>query len=242
MTSDAHIKSSKSQIANADCSLKLFCQHLGDVSQVSLVEHVHGSYVHQRRVRVLSEHLAELIPHAARALDVGCGDGYLAHLVKQRRPDIKIEGIDILVRSQTHVPVDRFDGQTIPYADASFDVVMFVDVLHHTEDPMILLREAVRIARTAIVIKDHTCDALFAGPTLRFMDRVSNARHGVALPYNYWPRQRWFEAFDMLGLDVCVWKKNLRLYPRPAGWMFDRSLHFVAQLCVSQPHRGNLRF
>jgi len=28
---------------------------------------------------------------------------------------------------------------------------MFVDVLHHTHDPMILLREAVRVARKAIV-------------------------------------------------------------------------------------------
>ena len=32
-----------------------------------------------------------------------------------------------------------------------FDVVMFVDVLHHTDDPMILLRQAYPLARKAIV-------------------------------------------------------------------------------------------
>ena len=62
---------------------------------------------------------------------------------------------------------------------------MFVDVLHHTEDPMALLGEAVRVARKTIVVKDHTLNGFLAGPTLHFLDRVGNARHDVALPYNY---------------------------------------------------------
>lgn len=197
---------------------------------MSFIEHVHGGYVHNRRVRVLSDHLAECIPLKAQVLDVGCGDGLLARLIMQKRPDVEIRGIDVLVRSQTHVPVDRFDGQVIPYEDKTFDAVMFVDVLHHTENPMILLYEALRVARKTIAVKDHTCDGLFAGPTLRFMDEVGNTRHGVALPYNYWPQKKWLEAFDTLNLTVDVWKKDLGLYPLPANWLFGRSLHFVARL------------
>ena len=117
-------------------------------------------------------------------LDVGCGDGLLAFLILEKRPDLDLRGIDVLVREQTHIPVDRFDGLAIPHADASFDVVMFVDVLHHTEDPMALLGEAVRVARKTIVVKDHTLNGFLAGPTLHFLDRVGNARHDVALPYN----------------------------------------------------------
>jgi len=200
---------------------------------VSLIESIHGGYVHNRRVRVLSDHLAELIPQDARVLDVGCGDGLLAHLIMQKIPSVEIKGIDVLVRSQAHIPVDEFDGQVIPHADASFDVVMFVDVLHHTEDPMILLREAVRVASKAIAIKDHTCNGLFAGSTLRFMDQIGNARYGVALPYNYWSQQRWFEAFHTLDLTIAAWKKDLGLYPRPANWIFGRSLHFIALLDFS---------
>lgn len=197
---------------------------------MSLIDRLHGGYVHNRRVRVLSDHLAQLIPANARALDVGCGDGLLAHLIMQKRPDVHMKGVDVLVRSHTRIPVDRFDGRVIPYSDGSLDVVMFVDVLHHTEDPMVLLREAVRTARMAIVIKDHTRNGLFAGTTLRLMDQVGNARHGVALLYNYWPKERWLEAFETLGLTIGVWKKGLRLYPRPASWIFDRSLHFVSRL------------
>lgn len=199
-----------------------------------LIERIHGQYAHSRRVRVLRDHLAELIPPDSHVLDVGSGDGLLAHLIAQQRPDIALRGIDVLLREQTYIPVEAFDGQVIPYGDASFDVVLFVDVLHHTEDPILLLHEAVRVARKALVIKDHTLNGFFAGPILCFMDWVGNARYSVVLPYNYWPQQRWFEVFNMLDLTIGVWKKDLGLYPRPANWLFERSLHFITRLDLTQ--------
>jgi SAM-dependent methyltransferase len=207
---------------------------------MKLLEHIHNTYVHNRRLRVLCDHLVELIPPHARVLDVGCGDGLLAHLLTQKRPDIDLQGIDVLVREHTYIPAEEFDGRVIPYADASFDVVLFVDVLHHTKDPMILLREAARVARNSIVIKDHLGDGLVARLILQFMDQIGNARHGVALPYNYWPQKRWLEAFDTLNWALDTWKKDLRLYPRPANWIFGRSLHFIARLELrAEPYSGS---
>jgi SAM-dependent methyltransferase len=201
-------------------------------------EYVHGHYVHSRRARVLSGHLAQVIPPHARVLDVGCGDGLLAAQVARRRPDIRLSGIDVAVRPNTHVPVEPFDGEVLPYPDGSFDVVLFVDVLHHTADPMALLREARRVAGRGIVIKDHTLTGVFAGTTLRFMDRVANTRHGVTLPFNYWPRQRWDAAFAELGLTVGVWRSRLGIYPAALSWLFERSLHFVARLDVPPAARA----
>ena len=197
---------------------------------MSIFDYIHERYSYSRRIETLSNHLAEVIPAGARTLDVGCGDGHVAHLITQKRPDVEIKGIDVLVRPETKIPVEKFDGHVIPYNSGDFDVVMFNDVLHHTEDPMILLREAVRVAGKALVLKDHTCDGLLAGPTLRFMDRVGNARHGVALPCNYWPEHKWLNAFQSLDLSISAWKKELRLYPRWADVVFGRSLHFVAKL------------
>jgi len=199
------------------------------------IEYIHGKYTYNRRVRVLTEHLAELTPRDARVLDVGCGDGLIAHLIMEKRPDVNTEGLDVLIRDETYIEVHQFDGQRIPHADKSFDVVRFVDVLHHTPDPMVLLREAARVARHSILIKDHLNDGMFAGVTLRFMDWVGNARHGVVLPYNYWPKQRWLAAFSTLGLTIAVWRENLHLYPLPANLFFDRSLHFIARLELRRP-------
>lgn len=198
-----------------------------------LVETIHERYVHVRRTRVLSEHLANVIPHRCRVLDVGSGDGLLGKLILQLRPDITISGIDILVRTRAHIPTDKYDGKSIPYVNGSFDAVLFVDVLHHTIDPTTLLREAKRVAGRTIVIKDHLVDALLARQTLRFMDRAGNARYGISLPYNYWSKETWLDAFDTLGLTVETWTTKLALYPVPASWIFDRSLHFITRLKIA---------
>jgi SAM-dependent methyltransferase len=201
---------------------------------MSLLERIHSGYTYGRRVKQLSRYLADVLPPAATVLDVGCGDGLVAQLVNQTRPDVLFTGIDVLIRPQTHIPVKQFDGSTMPYEDATFDAVMFVDVLHHTEDPLVLLREAARVARKCVVLKDHTANGILADPTLRFMDWVGNARHGVVLPYNYWTLQHWHQAFEALDLSVSAWKKDLALYPVPANWIFGRSLHFVARLDVNR--------
>jgi SAM-dependent methyltransferase len=203
-----------------------------------LIGKMHGP-VFSRRIEVLTKHIAGILPEDARVLDVGCGDGTIAARLSECLPSIRLHGIDVLVRPETKIPVEAFDGQTIPFLDKSFDFVMFVDVLHHTDDPMVLLTEAVRVARRAIVIKDHLLEGLFAGPTLRLMDYVGNARYEVALPYNYWPRRRWQQAFQELRLKVEDWQEKLGLYPWPAGLIFGRSLHFIA-LLEPEPSAGYL--
>ncbi len=197
---------------------------------MSLLDNVHGGFVFPRRICCLAQRIAELVPAGARILDVGCGDGRLALEVSKLRPDVRLEGIDVLIRQETLIPVTRFDGERIPHEDASFDVVMFIDVLHHTNDPRLLLREAKRVARKAVVIKDHTRDGFLAGPRLRFMDWMGNSRHGVVLPYNYWSCNRWHAELENVGFIEDDWRGKLSLYPWWANWLFGSSLHFVARL------------
>lgn len=201
---------------------------------MNVFERIHARFIYGRRLRVLGGYLAGWIPENANLLDVGCGDGRLTYLVCAMRPDIFARGIDVLEHPATAIPVQTFDGRTIPFPDASFDVVMLVDVLHHADDPETLLSEAGRVADTCILLKDHLLQGWLARPTLHFMDWVGNARHGVALPYNYWREERWRLAFASLSLDLSHWETKLGLYPPPVGWVFDRSLHFVARLEVRE--------
>jgi SAM-dependent methyltransferase len=191
---------------------------------------LHERHVAGRRVGVLARHFAGLLPAGARVLDVGCGDGRVARAVMDLRPDVAIRGIDVLLRGATAIPVEAFDGRRIPHRDGAFDCAMFVDVLHHAADPAALLGEAARVSRGSLLIKDHLLDAPFSSLRLRFMDWVGNARHGVALPYNYWPRKRWDEAFAALGLAPSSWDEDLGIYPPWADWLFGGRLHFIALL------------
>ncbi|MDQ6886425.1 MAG: class I SAM-dependent methyltransferase [Gemmatimonadota bacterium] len=193
------------------------------------LDRVHGGLVAPRRVRVLRDQIAAILPPGARVLDVGCGDGELAAAVASVRPDIDIRGIDVLVRRETRIPVAPFDGRNIPEPDSSLDVVLLLDVLHHAEDAPALLREAARVAR-AVIVKDHLREGWLAERTLRLMDWVGNARHGVRLSYSYWSEAEWEREFASTGLHVDWRRTALGLYPLPASWLFERGLHFMARL------------
>ncbi len=196
----------------------------------ALLNAVHGGAVFNRRVRVLAQHLAAAIPGPGSVLDLGAGDGSIAAAVMGLRPDLAISGVDVMLRPVRHIPVSLYDGDTLPFADRSFDHVTIVDVLHHTEDAAAVLSEAARVARRSVVVKDHLLEGLLAGPTLRFMDWVGNRGHDVVLPYNYLTEAEWRSAFARAALEIAARNARLGLYPAPFGWAFDRRLHFVATL------------
>ena len=113
---------------------------------------------------------------------------------------------------------------------------MLVDVLHHTDDPGVLLTEAARVARHAVLIKDHRTARPAAIPTLRFLDWMGNRAHGVPLPYNYWSEERWRAEWAERDLAVERFETRLGIYPWPAHWLFETGLHFVARLRPTAAH------
>lgn len=193
-----------------------------------LLNNVHANAVFGRRVEVLADALALAMPRDIRVLDVGCGDGSVAAAVMARRPDVRIDGVDVLIRPHTMIPVRRFDGDVLPFDRGSYDVVTLVDVLHHCPDPAQSLAEAARVAGRAVVVKDHLVAGPLARPTLRAMDWFGNRGHGVVLPYNYLDDAGWRDAADHAGLLEVDRRTRLGLYPRPFSWVFDRRLHLVS--------------
>ena len=107
---------------------------------------------------------------------------------------------------------------------------MLVDVLHHAEEPTLLIQEAGRVARRAVIIKDHLRDAWLGHERLRLMDWVGNIGHGVPLRYAYWTSRQWSDAFRIAGLREVDRRERLGLYGPTLRWLFERRLHFVSRL------------
>jgi SAM-dependent methyltransferase len=91
-----------------------------------------------------------------RVLDVGCGNGYV--LAQYARHGAEAHGIDLtetavsLSRKRFQLAgltgtFQRTDGDTIPYPDATFDIVCSMGVLHHIENPRPMLDEIHRVLR-----------------------------------------------------------------------------------------------
>ena len=107
---------------------------------------------------------------------------------------------------------------------------MFVDVLHHTTAPLHLVREASRVARRYLLLKDHLKQGFMAESTLRFMDWVGNFSKGVVLPYNYLAPAEWDRLYQQAELNPVKTIQDLGLYAFPFKLMFGRCLHFVSLL------------
>ena len=122
---------------------------------------LHGNYFekvfHTNRIetllRLLTDELA--LPAGARILDVGCNTGPM--LVPLRRREYDVVGIDISLDdvaqaerylAERELPSDGLavaDGTGLPFRDGSFDLILLVDVLEHTDAPQRIVSEAQRL-------------------------------------------------------------------------------------------------
>jgi len=87
-----------------------------------------------------------------RLLDVGCGSGYLAKLLKEGVPGLVVHGVDIssvaLERARHHVDqvwqVD-LDKNDLPVSSEQYDTVTCIEVLEHLYDPDHAIGEIARV-------------------------------------------------------------------------------------------------
>jgi len=201
---------------------------------VASIGKLHGRLVSPRRIAVLAGRLAKFLPPESQLLDVGCGDGALGSLLQQSVPGLRVTGVEVLPREECPIECHAFDGRHLPFPDRSFDGCLFVDVLHHTDEPFAILEDACRVSRDFILIKDHLAETRWDHWRLRFMDWVGNRPHGVVLPYAYLSRAKWRDLFDRLKLREVRADYDLPLYPAPASLLFGGGLHFAMLLRKSE--------
>ncbi|MFN2511857.1 MAG: class I SAM-dependent methyltransferase [Pyrinomonadaceae bacterium] len=95
-----------------------------------------------------------------RVLDIGCGTGTLAIMVKQVHPEAEVFGIDAdskilaiarakAAKASLNLTLDQGMADQLPYADSSFDRVLSSLFLHHltTENKRRTFREVFRVLR-----------------------------------------------------------------------------------------------
>ena len=90
-------------------------------------------------------------PPAPEVLDLGCGAGDSVDLFRSLEPRVSWTGADIdespevAERTRGDARFVTFDGERLPFGDASFDLVYCKQVLEHVEHPRELLAEVARV-------------------------------------------------------------------------------------------------
>lgn len=105
-------------------------------------------------------------------LDVGCGGGQSAIRLKELYPHLQLTGIDLSegqitrARQRAHkkgfsIQFEVADAESIPYTDASFDVVYSFGSAKHWPDPLKGFGECWRVLKPSgeLLVADATSDA-----------------------------------------------------------------------------------
>lgn len=110
---------------------------------------------------------------AASLLDAGCGEGEtLARLGPSLPPrtvavDLSPEAAEFAARRLPRVEVRQASVLNLPFGDASFDLVLCLEVLEHIDDPDAALAELSRVAQEHVVISVPDEPWFRAGSLLR---------------------------------------------------------------------------
>ena len=92
-------------------------------------------------------------PPAPDVLDLGCGAGDSVDLFRSLEPRVRWVGADLAsspevdARTRGDAEFVTFDGERLPFADRSFDLVYCKQVLEHVRHPGPLLGEVARVLR-----------------------------------------------------------------------------------------------
>ena len=100
--------------------------------------------------------IARVIPKGSEVLDVGCGNGFIAHHLSAIL-GTKVSGIDVMDKTEAPIGYRRYDREHFPAPDNSFDAVLLCYVLHHAQDAGLVLKEVGRVLRAgglAIIYED----------------------------------------------------------------------------------------
>lgn len=118
-------------------------------------------------------------------LDVGSGTGRAVSYIKQKKPDIRVLGIEPVAEMRevgyrkgiSEDDLIEGDVMALDFDDGGFDLVCEFGVLHHIKCPSMAVSEMLRVARKAIFISD--CNNFGQGPFLK--RGMKQAIHAVGL-------------------------------------------------------------
>src|SRR5947209_18463254 len=77
--------------------------------------------------------IARVLVEGMRVLDVGCGNGFIAHHLTALL-GTKVVGIDVARTTDARINYLCYDGERFPLPDDSFDAVLLCSCLHYAQD------------------------------------------------------------------------------------------------------------
>ena len=183
--------------------------------------------IYDHRQQVLVKLISPHLQPGARVLDIGCGFGQLGRALMDASNDhVRVEGLESVKRGNELIPITAYEGTRVPFPDDTFDAVILADVLHHDHDQERLLREAARVSRNLVIIKDHVRNGLLAQQRISFLDWAANAGYNVPCLYKYHSLQEWRALVGKFSSAKVEERTSIDVYPPVFNEFLGKGLHY----------------
>jgi len=194
---------------DTDAGHDAFLTHISDLKRIIHSFLATPEEMAQRATHQLSQSghyqaVVEMIHRAGRVLDLGCGDGALLNILKERKQisgngvEISVEGVITAIGAGCDVILEDVDDGLAMIPDDSYDQVVLSETLQTIKRPKELLQQILRVADEAVITFPN-----FAGMDVRFQLLFGGRMpKGADIPYEWYetPNIHLFTLRDFIAL------------------------------------------
>ncbi|MFH1656968.1 MAG: class I SAM-dependent methyltransferase [bacterium] len=157
---------------------------------------------YESAAKKMCEECREFILPDAKILDVGCDSGIIAKTFADCF-STEVSGTDIEDNRIVPIPFKVAAEDELPFPDNSFDIILINYVLHHSQNPLKILREAKRVSRQRIIIYEDLPAGFWAKMRCWLHQTTYNIFFkGERKKFSFKTEKEWIKLFDELELTV----------------------------------------
>jgi SAM-dependent methyltransferase len=185
---------------------------------------MHGDF---RRIRAAIEQRSEIVAGEIQPfltgtslLDIGCGNGLIARACADRFKNVLLLDVVSYVDKDNRLPFLKYSEGRALELPRPYDTVLLLTVLHHSLDPIFLLRQAWQFTRRRLIVIESVFGNTDAGPANKYalaghsideqlgyavyVDWLYNRvlHDDIPVPYNFTTPDRWLDTFQKEGMPI----------------------------------------
>lgn len=196
---------------------------------LGLVRHDRKDECLNRRAKVIYDEISSCLIGDS-LLDIGCGNGLISNLARGRFKKIQLLDVVNYLPAALNLPFLLYKEEEQLPIEGAFDTVLLLTVLHHSRDPVELLKKAWAATKKRLIIIESVVGVREPDPPCEFVtlddtDQVAYAafvdwfynrvlHDDIPVPYSFTTPDKWLSLFQQhkmnctktiyLGQDIAI--------------------------------------